>query len=125
MTTINVITIAVEDLKDWRGQDVLDPHSEKLGKLDEVYYDVETDRPAFAAVRSGTLSKHLTLVPLEGSTVARDYLRVTTGKDRFKSAPSFGTDIELSVEDEAKAYEFFGLPYASGGLGDARRLARH
>ena len=62
-------TIAVEDLKDWRGEDVLDPASDKLGKLDEIYYDVETDRPAFASVRSGTLSKHLTLVPLDGATV--------------------------------------------------------
>ncbi len=125
MAITSVTTIAVEDLKDWRGEDVLDPHSEKLGKLDEVYYDVETDRPAFAAIRSGTLSKHLTLVPLDGATVSRDYLRVSTDKDRFKSAPSYGTDIELSADDEAKAYEFFGLPYAPGGLGSARRLARH
>ena len=48
----------------WRGQDVLDPQGDKLGKLEEIYYDTETDVPAFAAVKSGTLSKHLTIVPL-------------------------------------------------------------
>jgi PRC-barrel domain len=125
MSLISVTTIAVEDLKEWRGEDVLDPHSEKLGKLDEVYYDVETDRPAFAAVRSGTLSKHLTLVPLDGATVARGYVRVATDKERFKGAPSIAPDVELSSDDEAKSYGYYGLEYAAGGLGGARRLARH
>ena len=125
MSTASVTTIAVEDVKEWRGQDVLDPHSEKLGKLDEVFYDTETDQPAFAAVKSGTLSKHLTLVPLGGATVGRDYLRVGTAKDRFKAAPSFDPAIELSAGDEAKAYEYFGLQYTPAGFGDARRLAKH
>jgi uncharacterized protein YrrD len=125
MAPISVTTIAVEDLKDWCGEDVLDPTSDKLGKLDDVYYDVETDRPAFAAVRSGTLSKHLTLVPLDGATVGRDYVRVSTAKDRFKGAPSFAPDVELNADEETKAYEYYGLEYAPGGLGGARRLAKH
>lgn len=125
MAAISVTTIAVEDLKDWCGEDVLDPASDKLGKLDDVYYDVETDRPAFAAVRSGTLSKHLTLVPLDGATVGRDYVRVATVKDRFKSAPSFSPDVELAADEEAQAFEYFGIAYSPGGLGSARRLARH
>jgi hypothetical protein len=125
MAAISVTTIAVEDLKDWRGEDVLDPASDKLGKLDDVYYDVETDRPAFASVRSGTLSKHLTLVPLDGATVGRDYVRVSTAKDRFKSAPSFSPDIEIAADEEAEAYKYYGLDYAPGGFGSARRLARH
>jgi hypothetical protein len=35
--------IPVENLGDWRGQEVVDPAGEKLGKLEEVYYDGETD----------------------------------------------------------------------------------
>ena len=45
--------ITIEDVKEWRGQDVLDAQGGKLGKLDEIYYDTETDLPAFAAVKSG------------------------------------------------------------------------
>jgi hypothetical protein len=125
MDSTIVTTIAVEDVKDWRGQDVLDPQSEKLGKLDEVFYDTDTDQPAFAAVRSGTLSKHLTLVPLGGATVGRDYVRVATPKDRFKAAPSLSPDVELSAGDEAEAYGYYGLDYSPAGLGGARRLAKH
>ena len=56
--------IAVENITDWRGQDVVDPAGEKLGKLEQVYFDGETDNATFIAVKSGTFSKNLTLVPL-------------------------------------------------------------
>ena len=35
--------IPVENITDWRGQDVVDPDGEKLGKLEQVYFDGETD----------------------------------------------------------------------------------
>lgn len=116
--------ITVEDIKEWRGNDVIDPQGEKLGKLEEVYYDTETDVPSFAAVKSGTLSKHITLVPLAAATVGQDHVRVTASKDRFKNAPSHDPGAELSVEDEAGSYSYYGLDYRPVGQG-ARRLAKH
>ena len=116
--------IAIEDVKAWRGQDVLDAHGEKLGKLDEVYYDTETDVPAFGAVKSGLMGKHVTLVPLAGASAGQSYLRVATAKERFKDAPSLDTDAELTAEDEASSYGHFGLGYRPAGAG-ARRLAKH
>ena len=116
--------IVAEDIKEWRGEDVLDPAGEKLGKLDEVYYDTETDQPGFAAVKSGVIGKHVTLVPLAGATVGHDFLRVTASKDQVKNAPSLDPDAELSAEDEASSYGYFGLDYAPAGQG-ARRLAKH
>ena len=123
-TVTDTTVITVEDIKEWRGNDVIDPQGEKLGKLDEVYYDTETDVPSFGAVKSGTLSKHITLVPLAAATVGRDHVRVTAGKDRFKNAPSLDPDAELSVDDEAGSYSYFGLDYRPAGQG-ARRLAKH
>ena len=115
--------IPVENVAEWRGQDVVDPSGDKLGKLDAVYYDAEVDEPAFAAVKAGTFGKRLTLAPLAGSSAGRDFLRITVPKDRFKKAPSFDTDVELSADDEAGTYEFYGLAYSPAGQG-ARRLAR-
>jgi hypothetical protein len=117
-------SIPIEDIKQWRGQDVLDPADEKLGKLEEVFYDTETDMPAFAAVKSGVFGKHLTLVTLAGATAGVAYLRVTIEKAAFKDAPSFDPDAELSIDDEAEAYHYFGLGYRPVGQG-ARRLAKH
>jgi hypothetical protein len=117
-------SIVIEDIKDWRGQDVVDSQGEKLGKLEEVYYDTESDVPAFGAIKSGLVGKHITLVPLAGATAGQSYIRVATAKDRFKDAPSIDPDTELTSEAEAESYQHFGLEYRPMGAG-ARRLAKH
>jgi sporulation protein YlmC with PRC-barrel domain len=115
--------IPVENITDWRGQEVVDHKGDKLGKLEEVYFDGETDEPAFIAVKSGLVNKSITLVPLGGASVGRDYVRVDQAKSDVKKAPSFDTDSELSLNDEARAYRHFGLEYEPAGSG-ARRLAK-
>jgi sporulation protein YlmC with PRC-barrel domain len=47
-------------------EDVVDRNGEKIGKLQDVYVDVETDEPQFATVKEGFLDGHLTFVPLAG-----------------------------------------------------------
>ena len=116
--------ILIEDVKAWRGQDVLAADGDKLGKLEEVYYDTESDLPAFGAVKSGTFGKHVTLVPLAAATAGQDYLRIGIGKAAFKQAPSFDPAAELSAEDEQGVCGHFGLAYRPAGQG-ARRLAKH
>jgi hypothetical protein len=116
--------ITVEDVKDWRGGNVLSPEGDKHGKLEEILYDTESDAPAFAAVKSGTLSKKLTYVPLAGASVGKSFIRVTTTKDQFKKAPSFDPEVELTISDEEQIYGFFGIGYVPAGQ-DARRLAKH
>ena len=115
--------IAVENITDWRGQEVVDAKGEKLGKLEQVYFDGETDEPTFVAVKSGLVSKSVTLVPLERASVGRDYVRVNRAKGEFKKAPSFDTDVELSLDDEAATFRHYGIDYTPAGSG-ARRLAK-
>jgi len=116
--------ITIEDVKEWQGQEVLDTAGEKLGKLDDVFYDAESDAPAFAGVKSGLIGKRLTLVPLTGATAARGHLRVRVTKDQFKHAPSYDPEGELTPDDEAATYGYFGIDYVPGATG-ARRLAKH
>jgi hypothetical protein len=124
LTSAAAATIAIEDIKQWLGQDVLDPNGEKLGKLDQVFWDAELDIPTFAAVKSGTFAKRLTLVTLAGATAGRSHLRIGVDKGRFKKAPSFEPGAQLSAEDEILAYDYYGLEYGVPGAG-ARRLAKH
>jgi hypothetical protein len=111
-----------ENVGAWRGKDVLGADGDKLGKLQDHYYDGESDEPAFAAVRSGTIGKRITLVPLRGASVGPEHLRVGYDKDQFRKAPSFGTDVELSMDDEAEAFRYFGMDYQPTAQG-GRRLA--
>ena len=123
-TSATAAQITVEDIKHWKGEKVLDPGGEKVGELEEVLYDTETDLPAFAAVKSGLVGKKLTFVPLAGASVGRSFVRVTTRKDEFKKAPSFAQEVDLTVGDEEKIYGYFGIAYVPVGQ-DARRLAKH
>ena len=117
--------IPVEDIKQWRGQDVIDPNAKKLGRLVEILYDTQTDTPAFALVRTGHVGgRRITLVPLSGASVGHDYLRVTVEKGAFKAAPSFDPERELSAEDEAHAYDYYGIAYPRSDP-SARVLAKH
>src|SRR3954452_12161675 len=115
--------VPVESLAEWRGADVLDKSSDKIGKLDDVYYDAESDLPAFVTVKSGLLGKHLKLVPLTGATAGREHLRVIFAKDDLKEAPSIDPGVEITTEQEADTYRAYGLEYAPTATG-ARRLAK-
>jgi hypothetical protein len=117
--------IAVENIKQWRGQDVVDPEAKKLGRLVEVLYDTQTDTSAFGLVRSGHVGgRRVTLVPLSGASAGQDYLRISVEKGAFKDAPTFDPGREISAEDEAEAYEYYGIAYP-GNDPSTRVLAKH
>ena len=115
--------IPVERLADWRGADVLDPQGDKLGKIESVWYDGETDDPAFVGVKSGLIGKKVQLVPLRGASIGRNHVRLAFAKNDLKDAPTYEPDEELSLEAEASSYRFFGMEHTPAGSG-ARRLAR-
>jgi hypothetical protein len=114
----------VENIRDWRNHDVVDPEGRKIGLLEAVYVDTSTDEPAFASVRIGMLGRHrLTFVPLDRATVSPDKMRVAYPKSHVKGAFSIDTDGELAAEDEASLFKHYGLDYQPGLSGE-RRLAR-
>ncbi|NSC20798.1 PRC-barrel domain containing protein [Streptomyces albus subsp. chlorinus] len=113
-----------DDIREWRGHDVVDEGGNKIGTLESVYVDTATDRPSFATVTVGLPGRHrLVFVPLAGATVGPRYLKVKYPKSLVKDAPSIGTDDVLPAEDEAAVFAHYELEYAQGAGGE-RRLAR-
>jgi hypothetical protein len=113
-----------ENLRDWRGEKVIDPAGEKIGDLEAVYVDTATDEPAFATVRIGFLGRHrLAFVPLAGATVTPSAVRVRYDKKLVGDALTIDTDGELTAADEPGVFAHYNLPYATGASGE-RRLAR-
>lgn len=59
-----------EDIRKWRGHDVVDPEGHKIGVLEAIYVDTVTDQPSFATVTVGLPTRHrLVFVPLGDATV--------------------------------------------------------
>jgi len=110
---------------EWLGRPILDRDGERIGKLQDVYVDVETDEPQFGTVKEGVFNRHLTFVPLVGVQVGPDYLQVTTTKDRVRSAPDIELrGEELSQADESTLYHHFEQNYTPIKNESGRRLAR-
>jgi uncharacterized protein YrrD len=113
------------NVAEWHGRMLVDADGEKIGKLEDVYVDVENDVPQFGTVKEGFLSKHLTFVPLGGITVGPDQLQVAVTKQQVEEAPNIEQHgEELSVDDESALYHHYELNYSPASTESGRRLAR-
>jgi hypothetical protein len=113
------------NVAEWHGRTLVDADGEKIGKLQDVYVDVETDVPQFATVKEGLISKHLTFVPLGGITVGPDQLQVVVTREQVHSAPNIEQHGDgLSTDDESALYHHYELNYTPPNTESGRRLAR-
>jgi hypothetical protein len=113
------------NVAEWHGKMLIDRDGEKIGKLEDVYVDVETDEPQFATVKEGLIGRHLTFVPLGGIKVGPDDLQVPIIKDQVKAAPDIAQHgEELSQADESALYHHYELNYTPPDIESGRRLAR-
>ncbi|WUH99180.1 PRC-barrel domain-containing protein [Spirillospora sp. NBC_00431] len=113
----------VEDIREWRGHDVIDESGGKVGELEAVYVDTGTDLPSFVTIKVGLPTRQrLVFAPLAGSTVGPGHLRVAYAKKQVRNAPSIDTDGELLAGDEQAVFDYYELPYEAAP--SERRLAR-
>lgn len=116
--------LEVEDIREWRGQSVVDREGSKIGSLEAVYFDTATDAPSFASVKVGLPGGgKLIFVPLEGAKVSPKQVRVLVDKKHAKAAPSIDTDGELDATLEPKIFAHYEMKYQPGTSGE-RRLGR-
>ncbi len=94
-----------------RGSTIFDSSGSKVGKVEDVFLDTETRRPEWAAVSSGFFGKKVTLVPLATATPTDDGFRVPFEKSMIKDAPHRDPGGEMSPEDEAELFRYYGVPY--------------
>ena len=118
-------TVALRDFSEWHGKDLLDSAGERIGKLEDVYFDVETDQPQFATVKEGLFGRHLTFVPLTDMILGPNDLQVSVTKSLVKDAPNLELQGDaLSQEDESTLYHHYQLNYTPSETPSGRRLAR-
>jgi len=119
----------MDEVLKWRGQEVVDSDGSKVGKIEEIYLDEETNQPEWLAVKTGMFGAKLGFIPLAEASDQGGSVRVPYSKAQVKDAPHVDADGALSQPEEAALYKHYGLNYsesqsdsglATGG-GDTRR----
>ena len=115
--------IGHRNIAEWRGSELIDRNGERIGKLEHVYFDVETEEPQFGTVKEGFFGRHLALIPLAGATIGPDSLHVPVSKEQIRVAPKLEVG-DLSPADESRLYHHYELNYTPLDTESGRRLAR-
>ena len=103
-----------DDILTARGGTVVVQGGKKIGTVEDIYIDRETDKPEWALVNTGMFGTKSTFVPLAQATKKDDSLVVPYSKDHVTGAPKMDPDGELSQQDEAELYAYYGLDYSEG-----------
>ncbi|HWE55583.1 MAG TPA: PRC and DUF2382 domain-containing protein [Acidimicrobiales bacterium] len=93
------------------GDEVVTGDGSKLGRVEQIYLDEETGRPEWAEVKTGMFGNKRSLVPLAVAERAAGGLRVPFDKEQIKGAPHHDPGVELSPQDEAAFFDYYGIPY--------------
>jgi uncharacterized protein (TIGR02271 family) len=99
------------DVQTLRDSNVLDSDGDKIGSVEEIYLDQETEKPEWAAVKTGLFGPKLTMIPLAEADKAGEDIRVPYAKAQVKDAPQVDADGELTQDEEARLYDHYGLDY--------------
>ena len=96
----------------FRGQNLSDANGDRIGKVEEIYLDAETNEPEWALVQTGMFGSKSTFVPLRDATEADGELRAAFDKTTVKDAPKLDSDGQLSQREESELYSYYGLEYS-------------
>ncbi len=115
------------EVREWRGLTVVDADGSKLGKIEEIYLDAETDRPEWALIQTGMFGGKSSFMPLKDVTSDGEQVTAPYSKEQVKGAPQMEPDGELSQKDEAALYSHYGVEYSESrsdtGLPEGRQDA--
>jgi len=103
---------STDTILQYRGQDLADRNGDKIGTIEEIYLDTETDQPEWALVNTGLFGTKSTFVPIRDASEGGGGLRVPFEKSQVKGAPKVDAGGELSQSEEAELYRHYGMDYS-------------
>jgi len=115
------MTQQTQDVLALRGQELKGRDGQKLGTIEEIYLDTDTNRPEWALITTGLFGTKQSFVPIGGASREDDGVSVPFDKDTVKDAPKVDPDGRLSESEEQALYRHYGMDAGSGGSGSGVR----
>ncbi|MPZ72122.1 MAG: DUF2382 domain-containing protein [Nitriliruptorales bacterium] len=101
-----------QNIEQLRGSTVVDLTGDKIGKVEEIYLDDQTNEPEWLLVNTGMFGTRSTFIPLQGADAQDEGIRVPFEKAKVNDAPGVEPDRQLSRDEEAELYRYYGLEYS-------------
>jgi len=95
-------------LDEMRGAPVYDNDGDKIGKVEEIYYDQQTRVPEWIGIGTGFFGTKRVMVPVRGSAPYENGLMVAYSKEQVKDSPDVEED-DISQRREADLAGYYGL----------------
>ena len=92
-----------EQAREWRGADLVDRDGDKIGTVEEIYLDSQSNEPEWALVNTGLFGTKSTFVPIRDASREGDDLHVPVEKAQVKDAPSIDPEGQLSQQEESSS----------------------
>lgn len=104
-------SLTMEQLAELRGAPVYDSVGAKIGSVEEIFLDNDTNQPEWIGLGTGVFGTKRVLVPVKGAQIKDGAVEVAYAKDHVKDGPDIDAD-EISQETERELYAFYGLEYS-------------
>jgi uncharacterized protein (TIGR02271 family) len=96
------------DVLSWRGQTLIDANDDKIGKIEEIYLDADSNEPEWALVTTGMFGNKQSFVPIQDGTEGDGDIRVPVVKATVKDAPKIQPDGAHSPREANDLYRHYG-----------------
>jgi hypothetical protein len=104
--------LSVDQVRTLAGCTAYDASGSRIGRVGQVYTDVQTGLPGWCTVNTGLFGVNESFVPLAQADLRGDRLVVPYAKDQVKDAPNLDpASGHLSKREEAALYRHYGLDY--------------
>ena len=103
--------MTLEQLSETRGADVVDAQGNKIGTVEEIFYDEQTGQPEWIGIGTGFFGTKRVLVPVEGANFGGDGVQVPYSQDQVSGSPDIDGDF-VDQQTERELYSYYGIDFS-------------
>ncbi|WP_242088619.1 DUF2382 domain-containing protein [Microbacterium lacticum] len=104
----SITMIDTNRINDLIGADAYGSDDEKIGSVEQVYLDDQTQEPTWVTIKTGLFGTSESFAPLKDASFDGNRVRVAYPKDMVKDAPRISSDGSITREEEASLYQYYG-----------------